>query len=142
MEQLKRIGSLENPENFTKLTINAHSPCNYITIRYGINTGQCLIQPEIEITQIETGQKLYSEKLLKKEFIISAPSFFQLNTHQAERLVQVVLSYINSEDKTIIDAYAGVGTFTVFLAERAPRVIAIEESRSAFKDVKINIREL
>jgi len=34
-----------------------------------------------------------------------------------------------------------VGTFTVFLAERAERVIAIEESRSAFKDAQINIKK-
>lgn len=34
-----------------------------------------------------------------------------------------------------------MGTFTVFLAERAERVIAIEESRSAFKDAQVNIKK-
>ncbi|HHW19986.1 MAG TPA: class I SAM-dependent RNA methyltransferase [Thermodesulfovibrio thiophilus] len=196
MEQLKRIGGFENPEDFTEITIKADNPYNYrnradfsintqkllgfkirgshkfinveychimhdsinrilsiiqrkspkrkthnITIRYGINTGQLLVQPEINTEEIETGQKFYFEKILDREFMISAPSFFQVNTYQAQKLIEVVLSYINPADRIIIDAYAGVGTFTVFLAERAERVIAIEESRSAFKDAQVNIKK-
>lgn len=195
MEQLKRIGEFENPEDLTNLTLQAENPYNYrnradfsinrekllgfkirgthkfihveycnimykkinymlsllqgktpkrkthnITIRYGINTGNYLIQPEIDIETIKTGQTFYTEKLLSKEFKISAPSFFQVNSYQAEKLIQTVLGYISNEDKTIIDAYAGVGTFTVFLAKKAERVIAIEESRSAFKDAQVNIK--
>lgn len=196
MEQLKRIGGFENPEDFTNLTIRADNPYNYrnradfsinrdklsgfkirgthkfihvkycyimhekinhilsllqgknpkrkthnITIRYGVNTGNYLIQPEIDTDELKTGQISYTEKLIGKEFKISAPSFFQVNSYQAEKLIQTVLGYISSEDKIIIDAYAGVGTFTVFLAQKAERVIAIEESRSAFKDAQINIKE-
>lgn len=197
MEQLKRLGGFENPEEFTNLTIKADQPYNYrnradfsinrhrqlgfrarhshrfihidycfimheqinrflailqgkntkrkthnVTIRYGVNTGQWLIQPEIDTSQIATGQKFYTERLLGKEFIISDASFFQVNTYQAENLVKTVLKYITEEDKVVIDAYAGVGTFTVFLAERAEKVIAIEESKSAYKDAKININGL
>uniref|UniRef100_A0A7C4AIU7 23S rRNA (Uracil(1939)-C(5))-methyltransferase RlmD n=1 Tax=Thermodesulfovibrio aggregans TaxID=86166 RepID=A0A7C4AIU7_9BACT len=194
MEQLKRIGGFENPEDFVKLTIKAKSPYNYrnradfsinkqnllgfkmrgthkfihveychimheeinkmllmlqgksprrkthnVTIRYGVNTEQMLIQPEIDTKEIETGQRFYTEKLLGKEFIISASSFFQVNTFQAEKLIQAVLDYINEDDTTIIDAYAGVGTFTVFLAERAKKVIAIEEARTACRDARMNL---
>ncbi|MCX8034529.1 MAG: TRAM domain-containing protein, partial [Thermodesulfovibrio sp.] len=174
MEQLKRIGGFENPEDFTNLTIKAENPYNYrnradfsinrdkllgfkirgthkflhvkychimhekinqilsllqgktpkrkthnITIRYGVNTGNYLIQPEIDTDELKTGQTYYTEKLFNKEFKISAPSFFQVNSYQAENLIKTVLGYISSEDKTIIDAYAGVGTFTVFLAQKA-----------------------
>ncbi len=195
MEQLKRIGGFENPEDFTNLTLKAENPYNYrnradfsinkqnllgfkirgthkflhveychimhdeinkmlavlqgkrtkrkthnITIRYGINTGTWLIQPQIDIEEIETGQNFYTERLLGHEFTISAPSFFQVNTYQAEKLIQTVLNYITQEDKTVIDAYAGVGTFTIFLAQKAEKVIAIEESRSAYKDAQINIK--
>lgn len=197
MEQLKRIGGFENPEDFTNLTLKAENPYNYrnradfsinrqnllgfkirgthkflhveychimhdeinkilsllqgkkpkrkthnITIRYGINTGKWLIQPEMDTVEIETGQTFYTERLLGYDFTISAPSFFQVNTYQAEKLIQTVLNYITSEDKIIIDAYAGVGTFTVFLAQKSEKVIAIEESRSAYKDAQINIKNL
>lgn len=195
MEQLKRIGGFENPEEFTLLTVKAEPFYNYrnradfsinrhrllgfkirgshkfihveqcflmhqrineilamlqgktpkrkthnVTIRYGVNTGQWLVQPEMDTEEIETGQKNYTEKLLEHEFVISAPSFFQVNTYQAEKLIETVLKYIDRDDRVIIDAYAGVGTFTVFLAKKADKVIAIEESLSAYKDAQINIK--
>lgn len=196
IEQLKRIGGFENPEDFTNPTVRAESPYNYrnradfsinrskllgfkergtqrfihveychimdeninrilsllqgknpkrkthnITIRYGVKTGSYLVQPEIDTDELKTGQHLYTEKLLGREFIVSSPSFFQVNTYQAENLVKTVLNYLSEDDKTIVDAYAGVGTFTVFLAQRAERVIAIEESRSSYRDAQINLRD-
>lgn len=196
MEQLKRIGGFENPEDFTNLTARAENPYNYrnradfsinrskilgfkergtqrfihveychimdeninkilsalqgknpkrkthnITIRYGVKTGSYLVQPEIDTDELKTGQLFYTEKLLGREFLVSSPSFFQVNTYQAENLVKTVLNYLSEDDKTIIDAYAGVGTFTVFLAQRAERVIAIEESRSSYRDAQINTKD-
>lgn len=196
IEQLRRIGGVENAEDLTKSTAKAENPYNYrnrgdfsigrqnqlgfkrrgthrfiaveychimhdeinrilaliqgkrtkrkthnVTIRYGVNTGTKLIQPEIEGVEIETGQKSYTEKLLGKEFLISSPSFFQVNTKQAERMIEILLSYLEPEDRVVIDGYAGVGTFSVFLAERVEKVIAIEESKSAYRDALINIRE-
>lgn len=197
IEQLKRIGGIENPEDLTKNTIKAESPFNYrnrgdfsinrqnllgfkrrgthkfihveychimhdeinrilaqiqgkrtkrkthnVTIRYGIYTGTKLIQPEIEDVELETGQKYYTEKLLGQEFVISAPSFFQVNTYQAERMIETIFSFIEPDDRVVIDAYAGVGTFSVFLAQRVEKVIAIEESKSAYKDALVNIKSL
>lgn len=112
-----------------------------ITVRYGVNTDEFLVQPEIDTEEIKTGQLYYSEKLLGKEFRISAPSFFQVNTFQATKLIQLVLNYLTPEDKTVIDAYAGVGTFTAFIAQKAEKVIAIEESRSSFRDAQINLKD-
>lgn len=112
-----------------------------ITVRYGINTDDYLVQPEMNTEELKTGQPYYTEKLLGKEFRISAPSFFQVNTFQASKLIQLVLNYMTEEDKTVIDAYAGVGTFTVFLAQKSERVIAIEESRSSYKDAQINLKD-
>lgn len=197
IEQLKRIGGIENPEDLTKNTIKAESPFNYrnrgdfsinrqnllgfkrrgthkfihveychimhdeinrilaqiqgkrtkrkthnVTIRYGIYTGTKLIQPEIEDVELETGQKYYTEKLLGQEFVISAPSFFQVNTYQAERMIETIFSFIEPDDRVVIDAYAGVGTFSFFLAQRVEKVIAIEESKSAYKDALVNIKSL
>ncbi|APV44379.1 23S rRNA (uracil(1939)-C(5))-methyltransferase [Dehalogenimonas formicexedens] len=115
------------------------------SIRYGINTDEYLIQPQFknpEVTVI-TGQVHYHEIMAGRKFRISSPSFFQVNTPQAERLAEIIRQRLTlNGDETIIDAYAGVGTFSVMLAPYANKVIAIEESGAAIKDARINVREI
>lgn len=111
-----------------------------ITVRYGIKTDEYLIQPQLDIPGISSGQRYYSEKLFDYVFQISSPSFFQSNTLQAEKLIEVIENYIKPEGTEIlIDAYAGVGTFARILSEKVKTIIAIEESRSAAKDASVNL---
>ena len=112
-----------------------------LTMRYGVNTGDWLVQPAMhnEEIPIPTGQGHYRERLLDRPFRIASPSFFQVNTKQAERLGELVRQRLDlAGGETVVDAYAGVGTFAVLLAPFARRVIAIEESFSALKDAAIN----
>ena len=112
-----------------------------LTMRYGVNTGDWLVQPALldEEIPIPTGQGHYRERLLDRPFRIASPSFFQVNTEQAERLADLVRRRLDlAGGETVVDAYAGVGTFAVLLAPFARRVIAIEESFSALKDAAIN----
>jgi len=112
-----------------------------VAIRYGINTGQALIHPDLRHVEssVPSGQKSYEEELLGRRFRISGASFFQTNTRQAERLVEVVRQRLAPQGhETLVDAYAGVGTFAVLLAPHVRRVIAIEESASAVEDAIYN----
>ncbi|HLZ59262.1 MAG TPA: class I SAM-dependent RNA methyltransferase [Ktedonosporobacter sp.] len=127
-----------------------------IMIRCGAASGQMLIQPQQspEVVQqlTEAGLDLRGETmeeiLAGETFRIRPSSFFQTNTAQAEKMMQMVLDGLLSTDKhsesqqplTIVDAYCGVGTFALLLARHVEKVIAIEESASAIKDAQWNLR--
>ena len=115
-----------------------------MSIRYGTNSNDWLIQPKLNSNKINlpTGQSHYTEKLFDKTFRIGSPSFFQVNTKQAEKLISLVISKLNTNTNLIIDAYAGVGTFAITLSKFAKNIIAIEESKSALKDAIENINNI
>ncbi len=111
-----------------------------VCIRYGVNTGEWLIQPFLDLPDVPTGQPFYREKLLDHLFVISAASFFQVNTLQAEKLITLVEDCIRpTGEEVLVDAYAGVGTFAKALAGKVRRVIAVEEAKSAVKDAAVNL---
>ena len=112
-----------------------------LSVRYGVNTGDWLIQPTMHNPDISlpTGQAHYWEKMLDRRLRIASPSFAQVNTPQAERLATLVAERLQlSGNELLVDAYAGVGTFAVLLADSARHVIAIEESSAAVKDAAVN----
>ena len=116
-----------------------------LSVRYGVNTSDWLIQPALssEEVSLATGQTHYLERLLKKTFRIASPSFFQVNTRQAEQMVGLVRERLElTGSETLVDAYAGVGTFAVLLAPFVRRVVAIEESAAAVKDATFNSSEV
>ena len=113
-----------------------------LSVRYGVNTGDWLIQPTMHNPDIPlpTGQSHYWERLHSHRLRIASPSFAQVNTPQAENLANLVRKRLQLDGTgLLVDAYAGVGTFAVLLAGSAGRVIAIEESSAAVKDAAVNI---
>jgi 23S rRNA (uracil1939-C5)-methyltransferase len=75
-------------------------------------------------------------------FRVSIESFFQANPAQAGAMVEYVLKLAgNLTNKTVVDAYCGVGLFSAFLAPQVQRLIAIEVSESACNDFAVNLDE-
>jgi len=112
-----------------------------VAVRYGVNTGERLIQPKL--SQIESGQPSYEEELLGRRFRIASPSFFQVNTPQAERLIELLRDYIHPDGTgLLIDVFAGVGTFAALLSPLVGRVLSIEDSAAAVKDAAENMAGL
>lgn len=132
--------------NETLATLQGHGAgLHQVVIRYGENTGDMLVQPDLSERQsaIASGQTTYTDKLLGHQFQISGSSFFQTNTKQAEELMKLVIERLElSGDELIVDAYAGVGTFAALLAPHVRRVIAIEEAPSARKDSEVSLAGL
>nr|WP_092069363.1 23S rRNA (uracil(1939)-C(5))-methyltransferase RlmD [Dendrosporobacter quercicolus]NSL47447.1 23S rRNA (uracil(1939)-C(5))-methyltransferase RlmD [Dendrosporobacter quercicolus DSM 1736]SDL89868.1 23S rRNA (uracil1939-C5)-methyltransferase [Dendrosporobacter quercicolus] len=81
------------------------------------------------------GQDTITDKLGPFTFHISARSFFQVNTAQAEILYNTAVEYAALTGReTVIDAYCGTGTISLFLARQARRVIGIEIVEPAIRD--------
>jgi len=114
-----------------------------ISVRYGVNTGSYLIQPNMPELDIATGQKWYEEELKGRRFRVSSPSFFQVNTAQAGRMIDVIEDCLDLRGgEVVVDAFAGVGTFAAVLASKAGKIIAIEEAPGAVADAKVNVAGL
>jgi len=127
-----------------------------VLIRCGDATNQVMIQPQPEehIAQslrdagLDVRSDTMEEQLAGETFRIRPSSFFQTNTAQATKMMQMVLNGLlqdtprGGDQLTVVDAYCGVGTFSLLLARRVSKVIAIEESASAIKDAQWNLREV
>lgn len=72
-------------------------------------------------------------------FNISPASFFQVNNIQTELLYNKALEYAGLTGKeTVVDAYCGIGTISLFLAQKAKKVIGIESVSEAVHDARKN----
>jgi 23S rRNA (uracil1939-C5)-methyltransferase len=81
-------------------------------------------------------------EILGRTFAVSPGSFFQIHTELIPVMVNTVLGLADpARDMTALDLYCGTGLFSAFLAERAGRVIGIEESSSAAADFEVNLNE-
>ncbi len=132
-----------------------------LSIRVGTRTGQKLLILEMEedvIPAVEVdeplscveflsdgtlltlaGDSYIFEEVVGRRFRISAASFFQVNTEQLERLIEVVRRYLAPQGhELLLDAYCGVGTFGLSLAGEVGQVIGVEENESAVADARFN----
>jgi len=129
-----------------------------VLIRCAAHSEQMLIQPQqspevveqLEAAGLEIQTETMEEQLAGETFRIRPSSFFQTNTAQAEKMIRMVLNGLLPDNNmshhaqaplTIVDAYCGVGTFALLLSKWVSRVIAIEESASAIKDARWNLRD-
>jgi len=88
-----------------------------------------------ETENLLAGSDKISDRIGEFSFEISANSFFQTNTAQAVKLYQVVMECAELHgDEIVWDLYAGTGTISLFLAQKAGFVYAFELIESAVKD--------
>jgi 23S rRNA (uracil1939-C5)-methyltransferase len=85
------------------------------------------------------GDNMITEIVAGHTYRVSASSFFQVNTPQAAELVRLAMDYLDLQgDETVLDAFCGVGLFTLPLADQTELVIAVESSPSAVDDLLEN----
>ncbi|MBT9316956.1 23S rRNA (uracil(1939)-C(5))-methyltransferase RlmD [Leptothoe spongobia] len=90
-------------------------------------------------TRCLAGQPYLEELFLGLRLRIQPTTFFQVNTPQAEALVQIVLDQLNLQgNETIIDTYCGIGTLSLPMAQQAVRCVGIESQVEAVAQAKQN----
>lgn len=85
------------------------------------------------------GQEYITESLMGLDFKLSARSFLQLNPAQTETLYEEAAKALElSPDDVLIDAYAGIGTIGLSLANQVKEVWGMETIPEAVEDAKQN----
>ena len=116
-----------------------------LTVRAGEHSDELLVQPKLRWRphrrgNTRSGQTHYHELLRGARYRVSSPAFFQVNSRQAERLIELVVARARAvQPRLVADAYSGVGTFAVALAQVVPDVVTIEASAAAGDDAEVNL---
>lgn len=92
-----------------------------------------------EQTKVLWGNEVIYDYIGDVKFAISALSFYQVNPVQTKVLYDKALEYANlTGSESVIDAYCGIGTISLFLAQRARNVFGVEVVPEAIEDAKKN----
>jgi 23S rRNA (uracil1939-C5)-methyltransferase len=90
-------------------------------------------------THCIAGEPFLEEQFLGLTFQIRSDTFFQVYTEQAEALMQVVLEELKLKDDDIfVDAYCGIGTMTLPIAQRVQQAIGLEIQPEAIEQAQQN----
>ena len=93
-------------------------------------------------TVVIAGNDNVTIRILDRDFRVSAPSFFQVNTVMAEKMVNHLIANLPVNQSTVLlDIYCGVGLFSAFFAPKCKTLIGIESSPTACEDFAFNLDE-
>jgi 23S rRNA (uracil1939-C5)-methyltransferase len=107
-----------------------------VTLNYNRDRGNTIFGKDTLLL----GGRMYLEEIFGGLKLHLRPdTFFQVNTIVAEKLLESIFKQLNLQgNETIVDAYCGIGTFTLPLAQRAKKVIGIEIQEPSVQQAKIN----
>jgi 23S rRNA (uracil1939-C5)-methyltransferase len=92
-------------------------------------------------TRCLAGQPFLREEFAGCKFHLRSETFFQVNTEAAEALLAEIVAALNlSGDEVLLDAYCGVGTFTLPLAKQVKQAIGWEVQASAVEQAQKNAK--
>ena len=87
------------------------------------------------------GQGYITDYIGNVKYQISPLSFYQVNPVQTEKLYRLALEYADLKgDETVWDLYCGIGTISLFLAQKAKQVYGVEIVPQAIDDAKENAK--
>ncbi len=124
--------------DFIEALLKAHP--NITTIVQNINSRRTsMILGERNI--ILHGKGYIEDELCGSVFRLSPHSFYQTNHKQTEYLYTKAISFAGlKKTDTVIDAYCGIGTIGLTMAEHVREVLGVEINKTAIKDAIKNAK--
>ncbi len=90
-------------------------------------------------TRCIAGRSYLQESLAGLKFQLRADTFFQVNTEAAEALLEVMVGELNLQgNEILVDAFCGIGTFTLPLAKQVKIAIGLEVQPAAIEQAQLN----
>jgi len=90
-------------------------------------------------TRCIAGQPYLREEFAGLEFQLLPETFFQVNTEAAEALLNAIAQQLGLQgDEVLVDAYCGIGTFTLPLAQRVRQAIGLEVQPASVEQAQLN----
>lgn len=87
------------------------------------------------------GQKYITDYIGSIKYQISPLSFYQVNPVQTRKLYETALAYAGLTGTEIVwDLYCGIGTISLFLAQKAKHVYGVEVVEDAIADARNNAK--
>lgn len=88
------------------------------------------------------GEDHITDSLLGKQFVIGPNSFYQVNPQTTEVLYALAAKKANLKaNQLVIDAYSGIGTIGISVADQVEKVIGVEVVEPAVEDAKANAKQ-
>lgn len=90
-------------------------------------------------THCIAGSPYLQENFAGLTFQLRPDTFFQVHTEAAEALLDVIFEQLNLQgSEVLVDAYCGIGTFTLPLAKRVQQAIGIEVQSAGVEQAQLN----
>ncbi|MBQ1802010.1 MAG: 23S rRNA (uracil(1939)-C(5))-methyltransferase RlmD [Lachnobacterium sp.] len=142
----KLIEKLKKVEGMTSISLNKNKENTNVILgkETVILWGEPYIKDYITLNDVkrdEQGKISFEKTDTKVGYQISAQSFFQVNPQQTEKLYSLALDYADLHGKeSVWDLYCGIGTISLFLANKAQNVYGVEIVEQAIDDAKRNAK--
>lgn len=87
------------------------------------------------------GEPYITDYIGKIKYQISPLSFYQVNPIQTKKLYELALEYADLKGEEVVwDLYCGIGTISLFLAQKAKKVYGVEIIPQAIEDARTNAK--
>lgn len=135
---LRRLSGIEG---MTSVSVSINTEKTNVIMGKEIHVlwGEPTISDVIHVRDMQKeGYPLTGQELT---FKISPLSFYQVNPVQTEKLYSLALEYAGlTGQETVWDLYCGIGTISLFLANKAKQVYGVEIVPQAIEDAKENAK--